>query len=70
MYRGILYNIERIIEREMLEMTAYISVKDEYKYFESGDSKIAANDGMTFDIEKNEYAVIVGPSGADRKSVV
>lgn len=52
MYRGILYNIERIIEREMLEMTAYISVKDEYKYFESGDSKIAANDGMTFDIEK------------------
>lgn len=70
MYRGILYNIERIIEREMLEMTAYISVKDEYKYFESGDSKIAANDGMTFDIEKNEYAVIVGPSGAGKTTLL
>ncbi len=51
-------------------MTAFISVKDEYKYFDSGDSKIAANDGMTFEIEENEYAVIVGPSGAGKTTVL
>lgn len=51
-------------------MTAFISVKDEYKYFESGDSKIAANDGMTFEIEENEYAVIVGPSGAGKTTIL
>lgn len=51
-------------------MTAFITVKDEYKYFESGESKIAANDGMSFEIEENEYAVIVGPSGAGKTTLL
>lgn len=51
-------------------MTAYISVKDEYKYFNSGENRVAANDGMTFEIEENEYAVIVGPSGAGKTTLL
>lgn len=51
-------------------MTAYISVQNEYKYYGSGDTKVAANEGMTFEIEKNEYAVIVGASGAGKTTVL
>lgn len=54
----------------MIRMTAYISVKDEYKYFNSGENRVAANEGMTFEIEKNEYAVIVGPSGAGKTTLL
>lgn len=49
---------------------AYISVIDEYKYYGSGDTRVAANEGMTFDIEQGEFAVIVGPSGAGKTTVL
>ncbi|MEC6748444.1 ABC transporter ATP-binding protein [Marinilactibacillus sp. GCM10026970] len=51
-------------------MTAYITVKDEYKRYSSGETTVVANDGITFDIEKNEFAVIVGPSGAGKTTVL
>lgn len=51
-------------------MTAYISVKDEVKKYKSGDTEVIANDKITFDIEKNEFAVIVGPSGAGKTTVL
>lgn len=51
-------------------MTAYISVKDEYKYYDSGETRVVANEGISFDIMKNEYAVIVGPSGAGKTTVL
>lgn len=51
-------------------MSAYITVKDEYKRYKSGETTVVANDGMTFDIEKNEFAVIVGPSGAGKTTVL
>lgn len=51
-------------------MTAYISVKDEYKRYQSGETVVVANDGMTFEINKNEFAVIVGPSGAGKTTVL
>ncbi|MGO1453460.1 MAG: ABC transporter ATP-binding protein [Alkalibacterium gilvum] len=51
-------------------MTAYISVKDEIKRYTSGETVVVANDGITFDIEKNEFAVIVGPSGAGKTTVL
>lgn len=51
-------------------MTAYISVKDEVKKYKSGETVVVANDKITFDIEKNEFAVIVGPSGAGKTTVL
>lgn len=48
----------------------YIAVKDEYKYFQSGETTIAANDGITFDIEEGDFAVIVGASGAGKTTVL
>ncbi|GAB2481467.1 ATP-binding cassette domain-containing protein [Alkalibacterium psychrotolerans] len=51
-------------------MTAYISVKNEVKKYKSGETVVVANDGITFDIEENEFAVIVGPSGAGKTTVL
>lgn len=51
-------------------MTAYISVKDEVKRYQSGETVVMANDGITFDIEKNDFAVIVGPSGAGKTTLL
>lgn len=51
-------------------MSAYISVKNEVKKYKSGETIVVANDGITFDIEKNEFAVIVGPSGAGKTTVL
>lgn len=46
---------------------SYIDVINESKFFTSGESKVTANDQMTFNIEKGEFAVIVGPSGQERR---
>ncbi len=51
-------------------MTAYISVKDEFKRFKSGETEVVANNGITFDIEEKEFAVIVGPSGAGKTTLL
>ena len=51
-------------------MTAYITVKDEVKRYQSGETVVLANDGITCDIEKNEFAVIVGPSGAGKTTLL
>ncbi|WP_347300842.1 ABC transporter ATP-binding protein [Dolosigranulum savutiense] len=49
---------------------SYIDVINESKFFTSGESKVMANDQMTFNIEKGEFAVIVGPSGAGKTTVL
>lgn len=49
---------------------SYIDVINESKFFTSGESKVTANDQMTFNIEKGEFAVIVGPSGAGKTAVL
>ena len=54
----------------VLLMTAYISVKNEYKYFKSGETTIIANEGMSFEIEEKEFAVIVGASGDGKTTVL
>lgn len=51
-------------------MAAYITVKDEVKRYRSGETVVVANNGITFDILKNEFAVIVGPSGAGKTTVL
>lgn len=49
---------------------AFVSIRDEYKHYRMGETIIAANDGITFDIEKGEFAIIVGPSGAGKSTVL
>ena len=40
------------------------------KYYQAGDTRIAAADHMTFHIEKGEFCVIVGPSGAGKTTLL
>ncbi len=49
---------------------SYISFKDVKKIYQMGEVTINAVDGVDFDIEKGEFAVIVGPSGAGKTTVL
>ena len=51
-------------------MTSYIQFQDVYKTYRMGESTIAAADGVTFNIEKGEFSVIVGASGAGKTTVL
>lgn len=48
----------------------FAEVKDIVKTYGKGESKIYANDHISFGIEKGELAVIVGPSGAGKSTVL
>ncbi len=49
---------------------SYIEIIDEYKRYKVGETTIAANDGINFSIEKGEFAIILGPSGAGKTTVL
>ncbi|HIZ54412.1 MAG TPA: ABC transporter ATP-binding protein [Candidatus Enterococcus avicola] len=49
---------------------SYIEVIDEVKKYRMGDTEIFANDGVTFNVEQGEVAVILGPSGAGKSTVL
>lgn len=49
---------------------AYIEIRDEYKRYKVGDNIIAANNGINFSIEKGEFVIILGPSGAGKTTVL
>lgn len=49
---------------------AYVSLKNVSKIYGSGDVEIRAVDGISFDIRKGEFVVIVGPSGAGKTTVL
>ena len=49
---------------------SYIEVIDEYKRYKVGESVVAANNVITFSIEKGEFVIILGPSGAGKSTVL
>ncbi|GAB2025003.1 ABC transporter ATP-binding protein [Lactovum odontotermitis] len=49
---------------------SFIEIKDETKKYQTGDSIIAANDNVSFSIEKGELAVILGSSGAGKSTLL
>ncbi len=49
---------------------SYISFEDVKKIYKMGEVTIHAADGVDFSIEKGEFAVIVGPSGAGKTTVL
>ena len=49
---------------------SFVEMKDVMKVYKMGDVEIRAVDGMNFGIEEGEFAVIVGPSGAGKTTVL
>ena len=51
-------------------MAGFVTLKDVRKIYKMGEVEIRAVDGIDFKIEKGEFAVIVGPSGAGKTTVL
>ena len=51
-------------------MAGFVTLKDVRKIYKMGEVEIRAVDGIDFEIEKGEFAVIVGPSGAGKTTVL
>ena len=51
-------------------MAGFVTLKDVGKIYKMGEVEIRAVDGIDFEIEKGEFAVIVGPSGAGKTTVL
>ncbi|MCI5808350.1 MAG: ABC transporter ATP-binding protein [Oscillospiraceae bacterium] len=51
-------------------MAAFVTMKDVVKEYKMGEVTIAAANGVNFEIEKGEFCVIVGPSGAGKTTVL
>ncbi|MCJ7835391.1 ABC transporter ATP-binding protein [Cuneatibacter sp. NSJ-177] len=51
-------------------MAAFVELKQVKKIYQMGEVQISAVDGIDFSIEKGEFVVIVGPSGAGKTTVL
>lgn len=49
---------------------SFIECKDVVKEYKTGDITIRAVDGMSFEVNKGEFVVMVGPSGAGKTTVL
>ncbi len=51
-------------------MDSFVHFENVCKYYRTGETVIAAADHVSFDIEKGEFCVIAGPSGAGKTTVL
>ena len=51
-------------------MASYVELKDVYKRYQMGEVTITASDGVSFEINQGEFAVVVGSSGAGKTTVL
>ena len=51
-------------------MAEFVSMKNVRKIYKMGEVSISACDGIDFDIKQGEFAIIVGPSGAGKTTVL
>lgn len=51
-------------------MAGYVSLQDVTKTYKMGEVTIKAADGISFDVEKGEFVIVVGPSGAGKTTVL
>lgn len=51
-------------------MPHFIEFKNVSKYYNMGENRIAAADGISFFVEKGEFCVIAGPSGAGKTTLL
>jgi putative ABC transport system ATP-binding protein len=47
-----------------------IQISDITRYYQMGDTTVKALDGVSFDINKNEYIAIMGPSGSGKSTLM
>jgi putative ABC transport system ATP-binding protein len=51
-------------------MSSFVEMKDVVKEYKMGEVSIKATDGIDFSIERGEFVVIIGPSGAGKTTVL
>lgn len=51
-------------------MESFVSLKNVCKRYKMGEITITASNNVSFDIEKGEFVVIVGPSGAGKTTIL
>lgn len=51
-------------------MDSFIQFKDVKKTYKVGDIEIRASNGVNFEVNKGEFVVIVGPSGAGKTTIL
>ena len=49
---------------------AVVSLKDVHKFYQLGKEKIEAVKGVTFSVEKGEFAAVSGPSGSGKSTIL
>ena len=54
----------------VMSVSKYVEFKDVHKHYKMGEVTIKASDGVNFEIEKGEFAIIVGASGAGKTTVL
>ena len=65
-----LRSVVEIVKGQKHTMGKFVSLKNVSKIYQMGEVEIRAVDGIDFDIEKGEFVVIVGPSGAGKTTVL